>query len=143
MTMLRLDWQNRAKMNDNLRRYVEENDISLSLGGRISTFLLEYRVAEHVPVNRKDTPYKALPKNLQLMVDWEVYHKPLSMHPLFHQILNRGPGTMLQICHRSVDEVTVHTCNSVFNCGEEARGMHFMKSGVIRYTIGFDEKMNP
>mmetsp|Transcript_83646 Transcript_83646/g.245260 ORF Transcript_83646/g.245260 Transcript_83646/m.245260 type:complete len:762 (-) Transcript_83646:30-2315(-) len=140
MTTLRVERQRRSTQNENIRRYLAENDISVAVGSRIAAFLNAYNITARRCVARKDiTLFKALPKNLRLMIDWEVYQPILDKSAFFNHCSDTDAAGMLDICHNVMEEVTIATCEELFHCGAHSIAMYITLSGAMQYFEGFDE----
>lgn len=140
MTTFRVERNKRFKQKEFIRRYITENSISLALGSRISSFLSTYKFGSQRRVARNDIfLFKALPKNLRLMIDWEVYQGILIRVCFFAHVNECSPSGMLQICHIGVEEVSIASCEELFHCGKSASAMYITIAGSMQYFHGFDE----
>jgi len=142
MAALRASKFHEIQTKEKIRRYMCENNVSMQLGSRISNFLMSYRFTTQQPVHRKDIAiFRVLPKNLQLMLDWEVNQPVLSRHPLLHHVSEVDSVSMLQLSGLA-EEMSLSICQELFHPGKQATAMYFTLSGILRCYHGFDES-NP
>lgn len=140
MNHLRSINEGTSRQRNNLRRYINENRLSLDLSNRIIVFAkrmhkrIRYRVHEH-----EIDVFKALPESLRLQLDWEVYVPILSAHPFFFMCAEHLEPFLLEVCHCALHEKSLMSSQELFNKDEEAKHMYFLIAGCLEYFEGKSE----
>lgn len=128
------------KQNNNLRRYINENKLSLELGNRIRAFAKRLRVRTRFRVHQEDIDvFRVLPEPLRLQVYWEVYVPILSAHPFFGLCSEHFETFVLRFCFGALHEQSAITGQELFNHDQEAKHMLFVMSGTLEYCQGLTD----
>mmetsp|Transcript_27724 Transcript_27724/g.52163 ORF Transcript_27724/g.52163 Transcript_27724/m.52163 type:complete len:734 (+) Transcript_27724:3-2204(+) len=126
-----------SKQKRNLRRYIQENKLSLELGNRITAFAKQLRMGTRARVHEKEVDvFKVLPESLRLQLHWEVYVPVLSHHSFFFHCAELFELFVLELCQSAVHEKSLMTGQELFRQNDEANEMYICISGSLGYYQG-------
>lgn len=138
MTRLRNLNSERMDQQSVLRQYLVQNQISSDLTTQIYGFL--EKSAEHKTVKRVHqgdvSLLQRLPKNLQDLLQSEVFAPILVVHPFFACFTKVYPKGMHRLYRFALEECSISTGQELFTMGEAADRMHFVVKGMFSYTLG-------
>lgn len=138
MTLLRKRNRERTKELDLVRRYLEENRISIELGNRVR-FMLQtlHGFTSRKRVHNCDVPaFKLLPETLRVALHYEVFLPALEPHPLFSSLCLVDEGCVVQLCRRALTELSLAPCQELFSCGQPASSTFMILAGDLTYKHG-------
>jgi len=141
MTTLRAHTEEKQRQTTNMRKFMQENRISLNLGVSINAFLRQYNFMSKRHVQEDDVRiFKVLPESMRVQLHWETYEPILAPHPLFNHIGEANRLCILEICHCAMSETVLPISMELFSMGHEGTSMFFVKHGVVEYFHGISEE---
>jgi len=138
MTFLRKRHRERTKELDLVRRYLEENRISIELGNRVRFMLQTLNgFTSRKRVHNGDVPaFKLLPETLRVALHYEVFLPVLQPHPLFSSLCLADERCVVLLCRRALTEQSLAPCQELFNCGQSASSTFMILAGDLSYKHG-------
>jgi CRP-like cAMP-binding protein len=134
MASLQRSQLERDRQQNNMRRYIAENNISLELGNQISSFVRTYKVMAKRRVHEQDVQiFKLLPESLRQELRWEVHIPVLMQHPLFKMAYEIEDSFLHEVCHAAMFEVSLGRSEELFHFEQEAKFVYFLKAGTWQY----------
>lgn len=141
-SMMRYRMQNSGRVEAHmiLRRYLDENHVTMALSSRIIRYvLLAERRVGHARTHEQDVAVlKLLPRRLRSELHTEVCGPWLGNHPFFRCFSVSRPGSTSFVYDRALEEVNLPFGQELFEAGEVAESMYFVVMGTMRYH-GMDE----
>mmetsp|Transcript_130623 Transcript_130623/g.406147 ORF Transcript_130623/g.406147 Transcript_130623/m.406147 type:complete len:727 (-) Transcript_130623:51-2231(-) len=118
-----------------LRRYLRQRKVSNDLSNRIFKFLEHQLKAQSQLVQRGSIRILAgLSEALQNEMTHQMNSPHLMGHPLFVHIETNMKAVMQRLCHNALKNQTYAEKETVFNWGDMATKMYFIKAGYLIYT---------
>merc|ERR1712232_1290706 len=135
MTHLRNLNAEKHNENQSVRRYIMQHDLSIELGSAITRFLKQNRrtSGRRRLIERDVNAFKLLPEGLHMKLHWEVFEPAVLAHPLFHSLNNIDHTGLVEICHRSIEEIQIMAGHELFYYGQQATHMYFVSSGSLEF----------
>jgi len=141
MNHLRTMNQEQRKEFWKLQQYFVRQGISVGLCIRIRKHLDHHLVEKQKHIKEADIPLlKHLSEPMQVELHYEVFAPLVRQHPLFEAYDDEFSHSMTRICHRALDQVSISQGDVLFSRGENASQMYFIRSGMMRYTLGYTEE---
>jgi len=138
MTHLRKLREDSVKQFWMLRRYLKQNGISPSLNERIIKFL-EHREQEKYNQVEESSVHVLTGLSTALRAELiDEMHKPhLELHPFLAYMGHRDhmPFVMFRLCSEAVRVFSCATADVIFNPGDGAMWMYFVKNGSFQYVL--------
>jgi len=135
MTRLRNLNKARNDMYSALRRYMVENNISVSVSGAVWGYLHGEEKKPGRRLHEADvSALSILPKSLRSDLQHAVFWPVIGAHPFFHHLDADHPRTMRMVYRQTLAEVSVIGGQEVFGTGERSDRMFFCARGPLSYT---------
>jgi len=136
ITGLRHKNADRVRKADMIRRFLDENSVSLELGDRVTAFLRTQKERKVHVLESQIPAFHALPDSLLKQLHFQTYGRILQRHPLFFHIQEERIQSMADICHRAASMQGFRKGAEVFNYGHPAHSMFFVRGGTLEYFVG-------
>mmetsp|Transcript_122601 Transcript_122601/g.318772 ORF Transcript_122601/g.318772 Transcript_122601/m.318772 type:complete len:785 (-) Transcript_122601:173-2527(-) len=134
MTHLRALREEQRRQQENVRRYIAENKLSMELGNRVHAFIRQHHKMAKARVRESDIAvFRYLPEHLRFQMRCEVYAPTLVRHPLFAHVGANDSVGMARICHIAASQEALLVGEELFHLGQIATKMFFMTSGNVEY----------
>lgn len=123
------------QQNQLVRRYVNENGISVGLATEILAFIKQRGLgkAQSKLVAGDIKVLEALPRRVRENLLEEVAMPVLESHPLFEFLSKIAHPEMARQCHKAIKEKSVIHGEEVFQPNSSADRMFFVQSGRLKY----------
>jgi len=137
LAKLRYATAQELQQNQLVRRYVNENGISVGLATEILTFIKQRGLgkAQSKLVSGDIKVLKVLPRHLRDSLLEEVSLPVLILHPLFNYLSTKSYDEMARLCHKAIKEGKVVHGEEIFQTNSPPDRMIFLTSGRLKYTM--------
>jgi len=140
MTTLRTSTADKSRQRTNLRKYISENKISITLAGKISAYGRSHKMNPKRRIHESDIAvFSSLPDNLRAQLRWEVYSKRLTCHPFFHHFCQADIWGVFEVCHRAMTEMSLPAQQDLYTVDSKADRTYLILSGCFEYYPDDDE----
>lgn len=137
MTRMREIHLEQSRQRERVRRYIQNNRVSLELGNRINSFLKEQGYVTKARATMGDiTAFKLLPEPMMAELNREVFMPHILPHPLFHHLHEVESTCLVNACHLAMSEQALVKGQAFFRRGEQATQVIFITRGVSKYFHG-------
>lgn len=136
VTALRKKNADGVRKEEMIRRYLEENDVPLALGDRITSFLRTQKDRKAHVLESQIPSFASLPESLLKLLHYEVYAKILVRHPLFFHVREVKDKYLKDVCHRVASTQSFKKGTEIFSFGQHAHSMWFILTGWLEYFVG-------
>jgi len=134
MTTLRTTTADKSRQRTNLRKYISENKISITLAGKITAYGRSHKMNPKRRIHESDIAvFSALPENLRAQLHWEVYSARISWHPFFHHFCQADIWGVFELCHRAMSEMSMPAHKELFAVDEKAEKVWLILAGYFEY----------
>lgn len=136
LAKLRYATAQELQQNQLVRRYVNENGISVGLATEILTFIKRRGVgkAQSKLVSGDIKILKVLPRALRDNLLEEVSMPVLTSHPLLHYLSLMGYPEMARLCHKAIKESSVVHGEEIFHPNSAPDRFIFLMNGRLKYS---------
>jgi len=118
-----------------LRRYMVENNISVSVSGAVWGYLHGEEKKPGRRLHEADvSALSILPKSLRSDLQHAVFWPVIGAHPFFHHLEANHSRAMRLLYQQTLSEVSVLGGQEVFGTGERSDRMFFCAGGQLSYT---------
>jgi len=140
MTYLRQLTFERRKQEQDLKRYMSENGVSLELGNGITSFLKSnaQKARQRLHMTEIDA-FKTLPPNLSVRLRCEVYAPVITSHSLLLKYSETDEITFNNICNLAMSEKSMSRGKELFRLGGKGSAMYFVNFGSLNYELGYQK----
>uniref|UniRef100_A0A7S0B6R0 Ion transport domain-containing protein n=1 Tax=Pyrodinium bahamense TaxID=73915 RepID=A0A7S0B6R0_9DINO len=136
MTALRSQNADRRRQDAAIRRYFDENKVSVNLGKCVMDWIQNNGKRRKTKVHESDIPVlKDVPERLLLLLHQEVYLPRLTTHPFFAEYQEIDFNGLRKICHRATSEQALLAEQELFSRATPATHMYFVVSGTLAYYL--------
>lgn len=126
--------RNKVEEGNNLRKYLEQREVSRVLAVQILRyFRFNYRPYEHRVLEAEVSFLRDLPRIFQIRLHKEVYINVLRQHPFFSALGTENEAALIAICQLAITEYRYKMGDTAFQSDVEARGMLCVISGELTY----------
>jgi len=127
-----------------LRRYLRQRSVSKDLSERILKFL-EHQYRRHAKLVQADSikVLNKLSEELQSELMLQMYAFMLLSHPFFTECNHEMPVVMQRLCRLGITSQSYADDECVFNCGDRAMYMYFIKGGSYTYRARSKAVLTP
>eukprot|EP00933_Yihiella_yeosuensis_P041049 TRINITY_DN35495_c0_g1_i1.p1 TRINITY_DN35495_c0_g1~~TRINITY_DN35495_c0_g1_i1.p1 ORF type:complete len:820 (-),score=120.67 TRINITY_DN35495_c0_g1_i1:80-2539(-) len=128
-----------ARQVATLKKYLRQNNISSNLTKRLC------RNASHAISGELTADSVELlgviSEPLKIQMHFEMYHRVLTMHPLFQDLVSEDSQVIRRICHQAMSMILLASGDIIFSRGEEPAEpkMYFIVSGKLDYLDSYGE----
>jgi hypothetical protein len=137
LTQLRSMSEDTAKQFWDLRRFMKQNRVPLSLSSRIQRYLEHVWQSRTEKLDKKDVKiFKLLSEQLESELKCQLFVPHLKVHPLFDQLHQESEVTMNRIANSGISEKQLAPADEIFIHGEIATCMYFLSAGQLAYDQG-------
>lgn len=138
MTTLRKLQSGSGRAEAILRNYFIENNISTELGQIIWKFLWSTHFSHQKTVLERDVAdiVALLPRSLRAKLREELFLPVLVTLPFFRVFSSLSSQGAQAVCHESLREICMVTCEEQFGPGSRAESMYIVTAGVVNYFLG-------
>lgn len=117
-----------------LRRYLRQRRVSKSLMARIMKYTEHTTQAKQNTLAPKQVSLLGtLSEQLSLELSSAINSPVLAFHPMFRSLLTYFPVVIHRICNTALQQKHFAVNDHVFDNGDEAVAMHFVKAGTFEY----------
>mmetsp|Transcript_65449 Transcript_65449/g.173466 ORF Transcript_65449/g.173466 Transcript_65449/m.173466 type:complete len:830 (-) Transcript_65449:134-2623(-) len=137
--MTRLQDMNRERwrQQENVRRFIVDNHLSLELSNRIYSYLRKHRTMTRSVLHENDVPvFGAMPETLRVRLHCEVFTPILKVHPFFFHFYEADHQGVANVCHSAMAQESLLMGQELFIHGERSEKMFFVVSGEMDYLLG-------
>jgi len=133
MTHLRKIKEKQTKMQEDLRKFIIDNNISPETSLQVHLFARRH-ITKHKRVLETDLTFlKYMPENLRIQLHREVYLPATIKHPLFLRASLVDANGMEKVCHTAMAERSLLAGEELFNYGDACQKMYFSMAGGLEY----------
>jgi len=138
MTQLQVLSRKTQTRMQNLRRFMSEHKISITLASTIAQFVQQKRAPDSLRgLKLKDIElFETFPEILLSKIRIESYDFIVRGHGLFSFIRESGDHAFSDLCKRGMFESSINKGHDVFHSGQEGTGMYFLIYGCVGYAYG-------
>jgi len=130
-----------ARQQQNLRRYVAENRVSLELLTTIQFYIRNRKRSEAKRLHEKDVVcLKNLPQDILARLHEEIFAPTITGHAMFKRLRAVEEVHFRNICHLAMREEYCSIGQDVFRFGLRATKMYFLIAGHLEYFVGYDDE---
>jgi len=134
LTHIRNTATKRTLEDERIRQFLVQNNVSLTLGNRVTTFLRQRRNRTMTRVLECDAKaLMNLPGSLLMELHYEVYAKVFVAHPLFWNLDNNKSASVGEISHEAMSQCLLSKGDELFDYGVEAMSMYFIIADSLEY----------
>mmetsp|Transcript_4517 Transcript_4517/g.10546 ORF Transcript_4517/g.10546 Transcript_4517/m.10546 type:complete len:767 (-) Transcript_4517:90-2390(-) len=131
------------QQNQLVRRYVQENRVSVTLAAEILTFIKQRGVGKATSklVASDIKVLEHLPRKLLSQLQHEVGMPVMQQHGLLNYLSSVNHEDIARLCHKAFVEVAVIHGEELFQAGNAGEKMWFMRGGRLHYVWEPDPHM--
>jgi len=134
LTQLRSMQEDTTKQFWNLRRYLKQNKVPLTLASRIQRYLEHAWQSQQENISLQNIKImKLLSEQLHCELQCELSVPHLSVHPLFRRLYDVSNVTMHRLANTAIRRKPLARNDILFISGEKATNMYIVVAGRLQY----------